>query len=468
MGNVVFAAPGLAHHRLHAALARELQSRGHSVRGLTPCPATARFYSLLGLPTDLLPARISSPGGRSQLPHIPVSAAALRDCALAGRPRPGIVERARIQRRHADLAPVLVHEFSLAPPDLVYFHAARTGTHQLMQFVAGEFGADILHTGPGLLPGTMQWDGSGVDCDASKLRRTAKDYARVPRDEGFLTAALAATLGEARPDALPPTSVPAPRLGGMFSILREGAARDRLAETWGALRAWRRQHAGSHPSPRETLPTVGIPHGPFVAVLLQEPASPSVVLDAVDPPSHAELILAAHAAAWHLDSTLPVVVLPPRGGLERGTLRRLGSRVGAIQGCADGDRMTALTTAACVVTLNHPHALTAVLAGTPVVHLAPSVYAHAGVAAASTCDRLRHDLPRIVAAPNPPHRESYLTRTLMYDHVWCDPTEPDANGIAGLVENIEKRIDRLGQSVQPIDYRAGPIWPLTPKPSTAG
>ena len=41
----------------------------------------------------------------------------------------------------------------------------------VIQFGAREVGCRVLHTGEGLLPHTMQWNGEGMDGDASTCRR---------------------------------------------------------------------------------------------------------------------------------------------------------------------------------------------------------------------------------------------------------------------------------------------------------
>ena len=167
--------------------------------------------------------------------------------------------------------------------------------------------------------------------------------------------------------------------------------------------------------------------------------------------------------AEQIDSVRASVRGGPRD--ERRLRRRLENATSdEVRLCRDDDRMTALTTGLAVVTVNHPHGLVPILAGTPLVHLGDALYGNAEIATRSTLDTLADDLQRAVRTDNPPHRASYLTRTLVYDHVWCDPDHFDENGVAGVVQTIEELLAPGpaggGSSATSgrVAYQPGPSW----------
>ena len=43
--------------------------------------------------------------------------------------------------------------------------------------------------------------------------------------------------------------------------------------------------------------------------------------------------------------------------------------------------------------------------------------------------------------------------------MWCDPDQPDHNGLGGLISGMEARL-RAGPMAAGLRYRAGPAWPL--------
>ncbi len=453
MGNIVFGAPTIRQYHLHGLLAQSLMRRGHRVTVLAEDPVTQRFYDAQGLRTRLLPQQTAT----AELRGMPLEAAALRDCRLAGIANPGPGRLERVRARLARFVPGLLRYFCVETPDLVLIHDRRTGLHRLIQYIAKEFGADILHTAPGLLPGTMQWDEDGIDADSSRCRRNAKAYTRRPRDEMFLMAALAAVLGGvgATPTERSRVQVPGlrDRMRAMLSALRRG----QLGPAYHAMTAWQRAHAQAEAAARDAEP---LPESPFVAVMLQEGDEASMRVDAVDAPNHEQLVIATQAATFAVDSSIPTAIVPPRSGLSRDVEQAIRSRPGRFVVCSPDDAMLALTTALAVTTVHHPHSLAAILAGTPVLHTGSALFEHAEVATKTTTDRLRFDLAQAIERPNPPWRESYLTHTLVYDHVWCDAEEPDDNGLGGLVQHIEHRIAASAAESPEVHYRAGPVWPL--------
>jgi hypothetical protein len=204
MGYILFGAPAIARFHLHQQLARMLTSRGHRIAVLALDRASFDFYGEHPLPI------LSLRPGRPRPTHVPIDVFAEVDCArrgghyralrlsetdeprdaAPGAPRPrrrqslaaemrgraGRARRAirarparwmlrRAERALARLVDPLVRLFEVDPPDLVLLHQGRTGAHHLLHYVAREFGCHVLHTGDGMLPGTMQWDGEGIDGD---------------------------------------------------------------------------------------------------------------------------------------------------------------------------------------------------------------------------------------------------------------------------------------------------------------
>ncbi|MCA8943870.1 MAG: hypothetical protein KDB80_15005 [Planctomycetes bacterium] len=454
MGHIVFAAPTIGRFHLHDVLARQLMRRGHRVTVLAADPVTECFYRAQGMRTHLLPLRRAT----AELRGMPLGSNALRDCRLAGSPRPSSAQLGRARARLGRFVPELLRFFGIETPEIVLFHQERTGLHGLIDFVAQEFGCEVLHTGAGLLPGTMQWDARGIDGDSSICDREPDDYRHAPRDQSFVMAALAAVLGGVNADPIGRSGIRRPGLFARTRSFVRALKRRQTGPARGAFSAWRLARPTRTTRPKHTS---DLPEGPFVTVLLQDLESAALRLDADDPPSHAQLILAAHAATWAFDSTLPLVVIPPAGGLSRRVRRTLSGRVGRIVIGRPEDAMNAVTTGLAVATVNHPHGLAAMLAGTPLLHTGRALYTHAGIAHATTLDRMRDDLPKALEQSSAPYRESYLTRTLVYDHIWCDADQPDENGLHGLVQNVERSADRARPTTERISYRAGPAWLAT-------
>jgi hypothetical protein len=452
MGHVVFAAPTIESIHLHEQLARKLLRREHRLTLLTTDPAEQRCFTLHGLPGRELRR---SRGGEH--PRIPIEEFAQRDCRLAGLARPGLAQLRRQVRRLQQHVGGLLRFFETESPDLIVLHRARSGLHRLIHFVAREFGCQILHLGEGFLPGTMQWDDEGVDGDSSTCRRDASFYRHEDRDEGFLASALAAVVGDATPPALPQRTVYAPDLLDRLLCLCESIGRARLVGAVSNLRSWQRM---SRPWRTPATAPARLPDEPFVAVLLQPPGCPRILLDCVDAPGQARLVCATQAAVWALNSTMPVVVVPPAAGMGRDQLAHLRQRPPGIFLAEPDAAAAAACTAAALVTINHPRAFTGILAGTPVVHLGRSPYAIAGIATSTCLDHLPRDLAAAMRRDHRTLRERFATRMLVHDHVWCNADAPDPNGVRGLVVEIERRLARASRPTDALRYRPGPIWPL--------
>jgi hypothetical protein len=425
MGHILFGAPGLASHQLHGRLARALMDRGHRITVLAADRASFELHSQQGLAALLL--------GRGRVPrtHVPVAEFAAIDAALRGRRQARRRDAAALARRVAPLRDLLERD----PPDLLLVHQGRSGLHRLLHYVARESGCRILHTGAGLLPGTMQWDEAGIDGDAAACRRTTDDYRTGERDRAFLAATLSAWLGDLRA-ALPRVAVP-----------------PELRTRW-----WRRRTPALDAAACAEL-CAPPPATPLVAVLLQDDDDPRVRLDAGTVPSPAELALAAARAAQRIDASLgAVVVLPPRG-LAADSLARLARAGLPLRAARAAPGL--LSAAVAAVTVNHPLGIGALLAGTPVLHLGRTPYGVEGVSVRGSAATLEADLRRALALADEALRECFLTRYLRYDHVWCAPESPDGNGLRGLVLGIERRLRESAPFPRPATYRAGPVWPLS-------
>jgi hypothetical protein len=200
---------------------------------------------------------------------------------------------------------------------------------------------------------------------------------------------------------------------------------------------------------------------------LQDPRSPELLLDAAEPPDQLELVMAALSAAVALDSTLPIVVVPPPGGTRGEDLAVLRQRAGRFRVADPRDLATVVGTAIATLTVNHPHGLVALLTDTPLLHFAEAPYGGLGVARRTTLDTVRNDLSMAIAAEPSPLRTAFLTRMLLFDHVWCDADAPDPNGLRGIAQSIEQRITQADRPMRRLDYRAGPVWPLATTPPDA-
>lgn len=449
MGHVLFAAPNLLRFHLHERLARLLRSRGHRVSVLAADPAAARVWAWQGLP-----ARELRPGHVVRH-RVPLDELAIRDVLLAGRPGDVAARRERARAALERRLLALFRMFETDAPDLVFVHGERSGLHRLIAFLAREYGCHVLHTGEGLLPGTMQRDEEGIDGDAAICRRRAIDYRRVRRDESMLAAALSAWLAGSRPPPLARKPVAPPpmfaRLGHAFHHVVRG--RPRAAVT--AFELWRRARG---PTPAPVREGFEPPSEPFVVVLLQHPRCPRILLDAEPGLGDPRLLGRATVRAVRaLDPAIGVVGVLPERGLPGALCSRLAAEGLSLAPHAAAPRL--LVPALATVTVNHPLGLAALLTRTPLLHLGRSPYGVEGVATRTSRQTLEDDLRRALEAGEDALRERFLTRMLTLDHLWCCPDAPDQNGLAGLAASIENRMQG-GASGDPLTYRAGPAWPL--------
>jgi hypothetical protein len=330
-----------------------------------------------------------------------------------------------------------------------------------VQFAARAHGADVLWTGDGLLPNTLQLDSAGLDCESSAARSSAGDFRDVELDERFCAAALAGTLGRTLPLPLARRQLRVPpfaaRLADALRALRPGPhAGDAhgLAGARRALHGWRAAAA-----PRE--PDVGryeIPAAPFVAVLLQRDDDPRLRLDAPGPPSPSALVRASLAAAHATGLDLEVTAVLPEGGLRRRELAAIAALRVPME--IPAATCEAAAAAAAVVTVNHPFATAGLLAGTPVLHFGRVAYGVPGVATRTDEQALAPALRAALAADQPALRLRFLTWLFRQGHVWCSPEHPDHNGIAALVERIEALLGEPTPRGRARRYHAGPAWPL--------
>jgi hypothetical protein len=183
-----------------------------------------------------------------------------------------------------------------------------------------------------------------------------------------------------------------------------------------------------------------------------------VRLDAVSAPTAEELVSAAMLATASLDARLCVLVVePPRGLSGRNFHRLLMPGVHFLPAHAAPE---ATATAVATITINHPLASAGLLAGTPVVHLGSALYGLPGVTARVTTAELSGALRRAVERDHPTLRQRFLSWLFGYGHVWCSATQPDHNGLMGLVQAIEARLGKHTGEHADLAYRRGPSWPL--------
>lgn len=430
MGHIVFGAPPVSAFVLHERLQRALLQRGHRTTTVCLDAADHAFFANNLTPSVLLAAR-----QQRQVDAI----------AALGMPED---TPTRTRRWLASAFAAAERWFETVPADLLVLHARRGPMATLLQFVARRHGVRVLWTGPGLLPHTLQCDERGLDGDAAASQRSALDYRVVQAEPQLLAACLANALARTPPFALPVGQIAVPtrrvRLRAAVQV-----ARDRgLLAAARSLREW-----------REATPPVLVtgaepfvpPPAPFVAVLLQPANDPRVVLDADQAPSPGRLLAATVAAANAIDPALRVVAV---GDVAAATL--------AATGCLWAEAAAAIdvaATAAATITVNHPHAAVALLAGTPVVHFGRALYGLPGVTTKCRLDDLPRALQRAMHRDHPTLRARFLTWLFGHGHLWCSPTHPDHNGVLGLLQAIEARLQRRADEA-PLRYRAGPGWPL--------
>lgn len=452
MGHILFGLPEIEHFHLHSRAARKLTSRTHRVSVLTGDPVSFEFYCHQGLAClDLRPERLSEPDHL-----VPVQEFAAIDCRLWGVREPNRQLLLRASRRLERRLPGLQRLFEEDPPDLVMMYEGRTGLHRMLHWLATRHGVPVMHLGPGLLPMTLQVDSEGIDGDASFASATAQNYRRAGIDDEFLAAATGAWLGRAFPPPLARLGVAAPPLHRRIAASALSLLRREWDRGLTGIGSWQKAYEIRWPEP---VPDVAWPLPPFVTLLLQDRDDPRIRLDSAGYTAPEQLIRTTWQAVRRIDPMLSLVVVtsgdtPPRAPRNDpwpGTVHFVPAAAGAL----------AVTMAMAVVTVNHPLALAAILSGTPVLHTARSPYGIPGVATrtdgAQLADHLRAAMTH---ADQPTLRRRFLTRILKEHHIWCPPNAPDSNGVAGLVQWIERAIDSPKLQGRPPRYRPGPVWPL--------
>ncbi len=436
MGHIVLGAPGVRRFHLHERLLRSLRERGHRCTVLCLDAVSRTFWRHQDAEVAELP-----PAAAGDEPLAPLDDFAARS--------PGDARRNRA--RLAALLPRLWRWCTASRPDLLLLHQDRDGDAALLQFVARAAGCRVLWTGDGLLPHTLQLDEHGLDGDASCCRRAAGEYRVVRSEPSLLQACLANALARTTPSALPRREPQPPPFAARLADLPRVLWHRGVAKGLASLRAWRTARA--HDPPQRDA-AWSLPPAPFVAVLLQDAADARVRLDGGQAPPAAELVAAAAAAAAQLDPALWLVVVAPAGGRAP---RAMSSRHVVVPAAA---AMEVAATAAATITINHPLASVALLAGTPVVHTGSALYGVRGVATKATLDTLAPALHEAVARDHATLRQRVLSWLFGYGHLWCSGTHPDHNGMLGLVRAIEARLLLPPVDVPVLRYRAGPSWPL--------
>jgi hypothetical protein len=447
MGHIVFGAPGIDRFHLHERLHRELRFRGHRVSWLCADPIAATFAGAQAMPVVALP---HSPG---EATRAPVDELAELECLRLGEPATDRRRRRRAASLHR-LLPAARHFFETWSPDLLLLHGARTGVRRLLHFAARECGSEVLWTGPGLLPHTLQFDGRGLDAESSVLDRKALDYRSQRSDAPLLAAAAAALMARAAPLPLSRRAIAKPAIGARLRDAALAALQVGPAGAMAALRAWRQALPGAAPATTRAE----LPRDPFACVLLQRNDDPRIRLDARQAPGPAELVRTVRNAAQRLDPSLPVVAVLPQGGVPERELAQLRDMSGVLLEL-HGSAPEAVALAMATITINHPLGAASLLVGTPLLHLASALYQLERVAVRTRLDTLAADLPRALQQDHPALRNRFLAYLLTRAHVWCCAEEPDHNGIAGLVQVIEGHV-RGAASGERLSYRAGPSWPL--------
>jgi hypothetical protein len=438
---VLFAAPPAARFHLHERLQRELCRRGHQTRWLLAERGEARFFAAQELAAVMVQA-----GPNAERLEEALGWAAL-DLQLRGLLPVGRRWRAALARRSQWLGcrwAAVQRGFDTTRPDLVLCHQRRGGFSALVQFAARERGIPVLWTGDGLLPHTQQIDLRGLDGDASCIGQPAVALRAAPRDPRLLAACLAHGLGGGAPVGLPPAALRgrswADRLGAVLAA-RLGAREPDLPKALGV-----------------TLQEV--PERPFVALLLQAERAPQRCLDA-EPVATTALVRAARHAVAALDPGLALVVVAPARCSGPGRRRLAAVGGGPVLPAAAAGVVAAAALA--VLTINHPAAALGLLAGTPVVHCGRALYGLPTVTNGASLPTLAAGLMHAVTSDAPTLRERWLTQLFAARHLWCSSTEPDHNGLLGLVAALEATLaagsdQRIRRSV--VKHRIGPPWPL--------
>ncbi|MCR9246375.1 MAG: hypothetical protein NXI31_15185 [bacterium] len=457
MGRIVFAAPGIARFHLHDRLGRELVQRGHQVDALSLDPVAHTFWR-----AQVQPAVRIRPTRAARSDRAPLAEFAAREVRRHGLlpgngPGRGIADRLTFHL--AQLLPAVRDWLDHEHPDLLLIHGERSAERQLLHFAAREFGIRTLWTGPGLLPHTMQFDSRGLDADSSVMRREVFEYRNVAAEPRLLDGCLAHALARNEPFGLARSEIMRPPLGHRIADAVRAVFRGPAGVRY-ALNGWRASDGNA---------SVAIPPGPprpirataFTTVLLQRPADERLRLDADDSIDLLEFARAATAATQALDPRLQTVLVVPPGGLPPATLNEL-ARLPATELVPANCANDAAAAGVATMTINHPFAITALLAGTPVVNCGRALYGLAEITHRSTVAELGETLLKAANATDQPTlRQRFLTWLITRCHLWCSPVRPDHNGMVGLVHELEARLQDDGDRGPSSPYRRGPAWPLS-------
>jgi hypothetical protein len=452
MGHIVFAQPAAGRQHLHDRLRLELERRTHRVDALFTTPARHSFYACQGVPCALV-APVSGAGDDGPWPEL-VEHELRRTRATGGtwwRRR-----RATALARHfARLAPAVRTWLAATGPDLVLLHQERTAVQRLVQFVARELGIGVLWTGDGLLPHTQQHDPRGLDGDASACGRDPFEVRGAADDPALRHACLVHVLSRSEPIALSRRSILVPPWrrrwrDALVALRDEGAHAAREA-----LRGQAEARDGSSVAPLH----FELPGRPFVTLLLQDPDDPRVCLDADRPPAAQLLAITAHGALRAVDAALELVVVAPPSGLRRNEAATIAGlpRTHIVPAAAAPD---AAASALATLTINHPLAIVALLAGHPVLHTGRALFGLSGVAHHVPAAAFAGTLGAAVRDDPGTLRDRFLSDLLATTHLWCSATRPDHNGLLGLVQLLEAQLRHQGSPAAQLHYRPGPAWPL--------
>ena len=444
MGHIVIADPNIRRFRLHHRLRLELLRRGHRVSILCIDRSRFTFWREQVADVDLL-----EPSNRDEYPD------AIREILDGIEPH---AERRQARR----IATAMHHWFVREQPDLVLLHEDRSAISTCVKLTAHVTGCRVLWSGEGLLPHTIQIDESGLDADASHRKWSAKDFRCVTANQALLDASLADALAGGIPLALPMAPINMPPLRRRIADAICYMISGRLHAAMTAIHRWRLSFTSDD---IDLGPTPILDwKAPFVTVLLQHATDPRVVHDATEPPNARTLVQQAILAADLFGpNTKVLVVLPGLFSENQGIAHAIASDHGArVRITTSRNAAIAASAAATVITINHPSATVALLAGTPVVNLGRALYELAGVTTTASLEELPAAVQRANQSNRPALRRRFLTWLLQHGHCWCSTTAPNHNGMHGLIRKIESQLDaEPSPSNQPLTYRPGPNWPLT-------